>query len=122
MFTPTKLVVDIRVQDLGRAVAFYRDILGFPLLRHEQTWASFLVVGAEIHLYVYGGTTTGLEFRVSDIEDAVTTLKRKSVVFLDNFVGEKPQKISPAGVMYFNWGKGAYFNDSEGNRLALVED
>lgn len=116
-----KLIIDIRVRDLDRGVAFYRDILELPLIHKDSDWASFEAVGAEVHLYIYGGAEHGLEFRVSGIEKAVEELKARGVKFhvesdLINLLG-----IS-GDIMRFPWGKSTHFEDSEGNHIVLVED
>jgi|SRR3989338_2874923 len=105
-----KLIIDIKVSDLARAVRFYEDTLGLSLIRRAEDWASFEAAGAEIHLYLRGGVTEGVEFRVKDIEAAISELKARGVVF------ETP------AIEQFAWGKMAKFKDSEGNTLALVED
>lgn len=116
-----KLIVDIRVRDLDRGVAFYRDVLELPLIHKDSDWASFEAVGAEVHLYIHGGTEHGLEFRVSDIGKVVEELKVRGVKF-----HIEPDQINLLGIsgdiMQFQWGKSAHFEDSEGNHLALVED
>ena len=117
-----KLIIDVRVSDLDRAISFYQDILELPFLQKEKDWASFETMGAEIHLYLYGGTEEGIEFRVSDIEKEVEKLKIKGIQFeigrnIPNFL-----RVVSDGIMEFPWGKAAYFKDSEGNQIALVED
>lgn len=116
-----KLIIDIKVREIDRAVDFYKDILELPLIRKESDWASFEVFGAEVHLYVYGGAERGLEFRVSGIETAIETLKSRGVKF--HTESNQPYLINISGdIMSFPWGKMAHFEDSEGNHIALVED
>jgi len=116
-----KLIIDIKVRDLERAISFYRDILGLSLIRKESDWASFEAFGAEVHLYLYGGTEHGLEFRVSDIEKVVKELKARSVNF--HVESDQANLLDISGdIMLFPWGKSAHFKDSEGNHIALVED
>lgn len=116
-----KLIIDIKVRDLDRAIVFYRDTLKLPLIHKDSDWASFEAVGAEVHLYLYGGAEHGLEFRVSDIEGVVEELKARGVKF--HIEQEQVNLVSISGdIMRFPWGKSAHFNDSEGNHIALVED
>ena len=116
-----KLIVDVQVYDLDRAVAFYKDILGLPLIHKELDWVSFEAIGAEIHLYLHGGTEYGVEFRVSNIEKEIETLKESDIKFVVNH--KQPNLIRITGdIMEFPWGKAAYFKDSEGNDIAIVED
>jgi len=116
-----KLIIDIKVHDLDRAIGFYQNILGLPLIHKESDWTSFEAVGAEIHLYIHGGIEHGLEFRVSDIEKEVGILKAKGVQF---FVDENQVNLLKVTgeIMEFPWGKATYFKDSEDNQIALVQD
>lgn len=105
-----QLIIDVKVSDLTRAVDFYKNVLELHLIKQANDWASFEVGDAEIHLYLHGGVSDGLEFGVSKIENEVKKLKEKNVVF------------TTPDIMEFSWGRAAYFNDSEGNKLALVEE
>lgn len=116
-----KLILDIQVHDLDRAIAFYRDVLGFSMIHKASDWASFEALGAELHLYLNGGAEYGLEFRVSDLAKEIGTLKDKGVQFFVNRNQPNLEGID-GEVMRFPWGKAAYFKDSEGNQIALVED
>jgi catechol 2,3-dioxygenase len=48
--------VVVRVADLGRSIAFYRDVLGFPLIRVIQESIAFMRVadGVEGHTQIIG--------------------------------------------------------------------
>ncbi len=116
-----KLIINIQVHDLDRAINFYKEILGLTLIHRENDWASFQAFGAEIHLYLHGGTEYGVEFRVNNIDEQVEILKSKGIKFFTNPNQKNLIKIS-GDIMEFPWGKAAYFNDSEGNDLAIVED
>jgi predicted enzyme related to lactoylglutathione lyase len=117
-----KLIIDVNVIDLGRAVAFYTSILGFPCRIHENEWAAILVGDAEIHLYKGGGVTGHVEFYVEGIDAEVRRLKEKGIAFIPGT--QKPHAITVDAlhITKFRWGRTAFFNDSEGNELALVED
>ena len=116
-----KLIIDIQVHDLDRAIHFYKEILGLDLIHKEQDWASFELSGAEIHLYLHGGTEYGIEFRVLNINEQIKILKSKGVKFFIN--SDQKDLIRTSGdIMEFPWGKAAYFKDSEGNDLTIVED
>lgn len=117
-----KLIIDIRVNNLDRAVKFYRDILELPLIHLADDWASFEVGGAEIHLYIHGGVGHSIEFRVSNILREVKSIKDKGVKFFIDKNQHNVLNILSDDIMEFSWGKIAFFKDSEGNTLALVED
>jgi predicted enzyme related to lactoylglutathione lyase len=117
-----KLIVDVRVSDLDRAVNFYTEVLGLVCRRKEAGWAAISVGDADLHLYLNGGVTGDVEFYVEDIDDKVTALVNKGVVFISGI--DKPSAINVDGqnVTTFPWGRTAFFRDSEGNELAIVKD
>ncbi|HPT08622.1 MAG TPA: VOC family protein [bacterium] len=117
-----KSIIDIWVKDLTRALNFYHNILGLSVIQIEKDWISIEAMGIEIHLYLYGGIKSGLEFRVSDIEKEVENLKSKGIKFKIYKNMPNLLRILSDDIMEFPWGKMAFFNDSEGNRLVLVED
>ncbi|MEA1929327.1 MAG: VOC family protein [Patescibacteria group bacterium] len=117
-----KLIIDVRVEKLDRAISFYRDVLGLTIITKADVWASFEAQGAEIHLYAQGGVDTGFEFRVADIEVAVDVLRGRDVNFYTDKKAPNLQKITDEVIMHFPWGKAVFFKDTEGNELALVED
>lgn len=116
-----KFIVTVRVHDLDRAISFYKEVLGLSLVHKESDWASFEAMGAEIHLYLHGGTEYGTEFRVSDIKKEIETLKSRGVKFFTNTDQANLVRVT-GDIMEFPWGKAAYFKDSEANEIALVED
>ena len=116
-----KLIIDLKINNLDRAVDFYQNILKLPLIHKDVDWASLEAMGAEIHLYLHSGISSGLEFRVVNLESYVDNLKKLDIQF---FVEENQVNLLEitGDVMKFPWGKSAFFNDSEGNRIVLVED
>jgi catechol 2,3-dioxygenase-like lactoylglutathione lyase family enzyme len=117
-----KLIIDVQIHDLNRAVDFYRDVLGLPLIHKDVDWASFEVSGAEIHLYLHGGIEYGLEFRVANIKEEIKRLKNKGVKFFTDSSWPHLKRIISDEIMEFPWGKVSLFKDSEGNQLVIVED
>ena len=117
-----KLIIDIHVSDLQRAVTFYTGALGLPCRVYETDWAAITVGDAEIHLYVDGGVTHGVEFYVDDIENKVRALAKQGVQFISGIDKSKAIRVDEKKITEFPWGKIAYFHDSEGNEMALVED
>jgi predicted enzyme related to lactoylglutathione lyase len=117
-----KIIIDVKVNDLKRAVDFYTEKLGLNCRRQEKDWAAIEVGDAEIHLYLHGGISSGLEFYVDDLDKEVKRLKGSGVEFfsgegMPNFISVDENQITK-----FPWGRNAFFKDSEGNQLALVED
>lgn len=117
-----KLVVDVKVSDLRRAVGFYTKTLGLTCRVETKEWAGITVGSAEIHLYTDGGDTEGVEFYVDDIEAEVRRLAARGVVVTPGIGKPGFLRIDVNGISEFPWGRLAYFNDSEGNELALVKD
>lgn len=117
-----KLVVDVQVIDLDRAVAFYSEMLGFSCRRKEADWAAIEIGDAEIHLYLHAGVTSGIEFYVDDLDESVTTLKSKGIELIVDREQKNLVKVEDSGIIEFPWGRTAFFADSEGNRLAFVKD
>lgn len=111
------LTCALNVADLGRAIAFYRDVLGFNLLYQVDQigWCELAteVPGVNVGLSQVeeaggkGGAT--LTFGVADIERARGQLEAKSVRF------DGPTQVIEGMV------KLATFYDPDGNALMLYE-
>jgi catechol 2,3-dioxygenase-like lactoylglutathione lyase family enzyme len=100
-------------RDMDRAVAFYTDVVGFPLIRREGgEWAE-LDAGAvrfALHGADEGAAGSGtVVLRVDDLEAARWTLEGRGAVF-DAYVGEV------AGYARF-----ATFRDPDGNPVQIIE-
>jgi methylmalonyl-CoA/ethylmalonyl-CoA epimerase len=120
--SPTPLLfsigqIAVNVQDVDRAAAFYRDVLGLPLLFQFPGLAFFACGDTRLMLSraeqpEHDHPSSVLYFRVEDIDAAHTELKRRGVHFLGD-----PHVIHRA-VDYDLWM--AFFRDSEDNTLALM--
>ena len=107
--------VAIRVRDLARAEAFYREVLGLELgLRDEGRKWVFLRVGGQAGMVVLQEDRTDwplqhFAFTVdgSDIEQAIAELRRHGVAVRGAFV----QEWMPA--------TSVYFEDPDGHSLEL---
>lgn len=113
--------IALHADDLDRAEAFYRDVLGLPFLaRFEPPGLLFFDLGGTRLLLEGNATSAVLYVEVADIDEAVARLTSAGV----EFVGE-PHRIhrdddgtfGPPG----NEEWMAFFHDSEQNLLALVE-
>jgi len=111
--------VAIRVHDVGRATAFYRDQLGLPLL-FEFTGLAFFRCG-DVRLMLstaekpeFDHPASILYYRVPDVEASYTELSRRGVEFIDT-----PHVVhrTPASELWM-----AFFRDSEGNHAALMAE
>ncbi|MHB1328915.1 MAG: VOC family protein [Gemmatimonadales bacterium] len=109
--------VAIRVHDVGRATAFYRDQLGLPLM-FEFTGLAFFRCGdvrlmlsrAEKPEFDHPGSI--LYYRVPDVEATFAELTSRGVEFVDT-----PHVVhrTPTSELWM-----VFFTDSEGNHAALM--
>lgn len=109
-----------RVEDLDRAVGFYRDVLGVRFIaRFDPPGLAFFDLGTTRLLLEAGASSAMLYFRVPDIDAAYRTLKDRGVDF-----EEEPHRIfSDDHGTFGNPGEEewlAAFRDSEGNLSALM--
>jgi predicted enzyme related to lactoylglutathione lyase len=112
--------IAINAKDIARATAFYRDVLGLPLLFEVPPKMAFFNCGSirlmlslpENASYDHPGSI--LYYRVTDIEGTAATLKSRGVTF----EGE-PHLIAkmPDHELWMG-----FFKDTEGNVLALMEE
>ena len=117
VITPSLYSVAIFVSEVDRAVEFYRDMLGLPMLKHGSFGAEFL--DGDTHLGVHPavhpeskalvGRHTGITLFVPDLLHYCRVLHDRGV----RFVTEPTQQ--PWGIM-------AMVADPDGNMLALWED
>lgn len=117
-----KLVIDVRARDLDRAVKFYTEVLGLTCRVQAKDWAGIAVGDAEIHLYKDGGVSENVELYVDDIDAEVMRMKEKGVKFISGMGKPSAVSVDENTITEFPFGRLAYFKDSEGNELALVND
>jgi len=108
--------ISVRVRDMERAVAFYRDALGLPFLFQYPGMAFFDAAGTWLYLTTFAEPefdhpSSVLYFDVEDIEAAHRALEGRGVTFRTT-----PHAIHRAE------GKELWladFTDGEGNTFAL---
>lgn len=109
----------VSVEDLERSIAFYRDVMGLPLVRQGHGWAHFDASNDTLLELFSGGAAspevkgTGqqsivIAIRVDDLDGTVDVLKAKGVQFIGEIEAYRNHR----------W---AYFTDVEGNRLEIKE-
>jgi len=101
------------VQDMERAVDFYRNVLGLKILFRGKEWSEFEIGGQRLALHKAASPcTTGggavVSLQAKPIEDTMEQLKKRGVRFV-------------AELQVFPYGKLAAFLDSEENRIGLYE-
>lgn len=111
--------ISINVHDPDRAVAFYRDILGLPLLFRAGHLAFFDCAGIRLMLSPpekpeFDHPSSILYFKVGDIEQAYAQLRAQEVKTegVPSLVARMPD--------HDLWL--AAFRDSEGNLLSLMAE
>jgi catechol 2,3-dioxygenase-like lactoylglutathione lyase family enzyme len=104
--------VSIPVQDMERATAFYRDVLGLQSPDWNASWPE--IETGNVSLYLVDRTAMGTDFaphtapialRVPSVPEAKRELEERGV----QFGGEHDTGVC----------KMAFFSDSEGNSLML---
>lgn len=111
--------IAITVQDLDRAVAFYRDVLGLPLLFQAPPGLAFFQCG-EVRLLLSrpagsdAPAMSVLYYKVANIDQAYHALQAHAVNFVDepHLVAKMPDHEL---WMFF-------LHDSEGNLVALMAE
>ncbi|HZU99846.1 MAG TPA: VOC family protein [Planctomycetota bacterium] len=110
------------VEDMDRAVRFYRDVLEFKVHDTNEWWSSLEIGGLRVGLHGMGGQKVPhvsrddhgahagatLTLRVADIDQAHAALASKGV----NFLGP---------IQRDEWGSVVAFEDTEGNVLKLMQ-
>ena len=110
------------VADLDRAKKFYREKLGLSPSTEEPGGVFYEVGPTRFLVFPAGGRASGehtqMGFTVDDIDSAVAELKSRGVVFEEyDFPGLKTvDSVATTGPI-----RAAWFKDSEGNLLGLVQ-
>jgi catechol 2,3-dioxygenase-like lactoylglutathione lyase family enzyme len=111
-------------KDVARARQFYEGKLGFRP-REEVAGGVVYEFGDRTACFLYptpnAGTSQASQafWQVDDIEREVAELKAGGVVFEDY---DMPGDKSPSGVLTAGGAKAAWFKDSEGNILAIIQN
>ena len=113
----------IPARDLDRARKFYETKLGLKARQEINGGVVYeFAQGTACFLYETpnAGTSKASQafWEVADVEREVAELKARGVVFEDY---EMPGEKSPSGVVTAGGAKAAWFKDSEGNIMALIQ-
>ena len=107
--------VRLTVSDLGRAIEFYRDLLGLPLKYAFRDYAGCDVGGVELGLKTWGGLEPPrrgepvVSFLVDAVDKVYAELSAKGVKFT-----KAPEETLWGGRI-------AVFQDPDGNTLQLTQ-
>ena len=124
MLQDSPLYAYFPAQDIARARRFYEDKLGF---RPQQEIAGGIVyafangTAAFLYLTPNAGTSKASQafWQVTDVEREVAELKKRGVEFEEY---DTPDMKTVNGIMTAGGAKAAWFKDSEGNILAIIQD
>lgn len=124
MLQSSPMFAYIPAKDVSRARQFYEQKLGF---KPKQEIAGGIVYefGDHTACFLYptenAGTSKASQafWQVDDVEREVAELKARGVKFEDY---DMPGEKSPSGVVTAGGAKAAWFKDSEGNIMAIIQD
>jgi catechol 2,3-dioxygenase-like lactoylglutathione lyase family enzyme len=110
------------VEDLERARAFYSDVLKFELVE-ENPGGLIYGAGEGTQFLLFPtpsrpGGHTQASFRVTDLEAEVLDLQSRGVVFEEY---DYPNLKTEGGIAQVGPGKAAWFKDTEGNMIGIVQ-
>jgi methylmalonyl-CoA/ethylmalonyl-CoA epimerase len=111
--------IGIPVQDIERAVQFYKEKLGLTLLFNTDSMAFFENNGLRLMLTLpekeeFAHTSSVIYFDVKDIKSSYETLQENGVKFID-----EPHVVAKMGQTE-TWM--TFFKDTEGNTHALMSE
>jgi catechol 2,3-dioxygenase-like lactoylglutathione lyase family enzyme len=113
----------IPAKDVARARRFYEEQLGFTLKQEVAGGAVYESAGGTA-CFVYptpnAGTSLASQafWQVDDVDREVIELKARGVTFEQY---DMPGARSPTGAITAGGAKAAWFKDTEGNILAIIE-
>jgi predicted enzyme related to lactoylglutathione lyase len=113
----------IPASDFDRAKTWYAEKLAFQPTSEEPGGAQYAAgAGTAFWLYSsqFAGTNqaTAMAWLVDDLSAEMVELRSRGVTFEDY---DMPGIETVEGVAEFEGGRGAWFKDSEGNILSIVE-
>ena len=113
----------IPARDVARARRFYEDKLGFKPKEEVSDGVIYdFAGGTSCFLYPTpnAGTSQASQafWQVDDVDAEMAELKSRGVVFEDY---DMPGERSPSGAVTAGGAKAAWFKDTEGNILAIIE-
>jgi predicted enzyme related to lactoylglutathione lyase len=124
MLQKSPLYAYLPAKDVGRARKFYEDKLGFKAKR-ETAGGVVYEFGKDTACFLYptpnAGTSKASQafWQVDDIEREVNELKKRGVKFEEY---DMPGMKTSNSIYTGGGAKAAWFKDSEGNILAVIQN
>ena len=111
--------IAVPIKNVERAIEFYKEILGLPLMFNTENMAFFDCNGQRLLLSLpekeeFSNSSSVLYFQVEDIKKSVEKFSEKEVSFID-----QPHVVAKMGNTE-TWM--TFFKDSEGNTHALMSE
>jgi CreA protein len=98
--------VAVMVSDAKKSAKWYEEMLGFETSNEDDHWVVARLKGADWMLHLCEGKlepgNTGIGLYSGDVQEAVEALKKKGVIFDQDYVRA-------------DWGGNASFKDPDGN-------
>lgn len=122
MFENSFAMATLAATDLERSRRFWRDVFGIEPGRSDMGGDVYLVGTVPVIVYEsqFAGTNraTSLTILTDDLDRDMTALREKGVTFHDY---DLPGLKTENGVVQMEGERGAWFDDSEGNIIALAQ-
>ncbi|MDB4893381.1 MAG: hypothetical protein JWL61_5236 [Gemmatimonadetes bacterium] len=122
MLKDSPIIPYIPVSDLARARKFYAEKVGLEPKMENNGGLTYECGGAEVFMYVSGGAGTSKAsqafWAVKDLRKEVAELRKRGVTFEQY---DFPGMTMKDGIMEAGDSLAAWFKDSEGNIMALIQ-
>lgn len=125
MLTNSMVAPSLPAVDITRAKKFYEEKLGLKVVMEDPSPGIMFQAGGGTMIYVYQRAATKADhtvasFKVENVESEVKELKSKGVKFEEYDLPKMGIKTIH-GIATMGNMKSAWFKDSEGNILALLQ-
>ena len=122
MFENTVAMATLPASDLARARKWWKDVFGLEPVRTDDGGDFYVIGGIPVMVYEtqFAGTAqnTALSLLTDDLERDMTALRVHGVTFNEY---DLPGLKTVDGVVDMDGERGAWFDDSEGNIIALAQ-
>lgn len=122
MFENSIALATLPASDLERAKRFWHDVFGIDPVRGDLGGETYLIGGVGVLVYEsqFAGTNKATAFSImtDDLDRDMAALRAKGVSFHDY---DLPGLKTENGVIDMEGERGAWFDDSEGNIIALAQ-
>ena len=122
MFENSVSMATLPASDLDRARRFWHDVFGLDPIRGDMGGETYLIGGVGVLVYEsqFAGTNKATAFSImtDDLDRDMAALREKGVTFHDY---DFPGLTTVNGVVDMEGERGAWFDDSEGNIIALAQ-